>query len=259
MEIGGSLFLETWRRQAARLDAIAVTLMRPSKLKWELGPFGTFTPTERIYARIYTLCRLGADEDNYTAGIYGENSPREFTPFEAGSNIIAHEHAPGASLAAFCYVTETDVAAVKNPTITLARMMAYLARDAALTHYQAHASGPSSGGSTRNPGSTAVTPGTHGSMITEMVGQGYECDIVGTVAGTDYVIPSLATKNANNADNDWGYAWFGRVPLMLPIAATMDSKTFAWALKVFTADTTYDANANLRVAALPADWDLDVE
>ncbi len=64
--------------------------------------------------------------------------------------------------------------------------------------------------------------------------------------------------SADGVDNQWGYAWFGRVNLMMPIAATMDSNSFTWDIKVYTANSNYDALLNTRVAALPSWWNDDV-
>jgi hypothetical protein len=248
--LAGSLFLETWRRDADRLNAIAVTLLRPSKLKWELGNFGTFTAPERIYARTINLGILGADVSNYWSGLFSFSDPFRFTPLAAGAEVVAL-----GSSSVLGYVLESDVAAVQNPTATLARMLGYLARDAALTHYQARAVGAKTESTL-----TTITPGSSGSMILEVEGQGYEVDVVGTVSAANYNIPSLASKSAMTADgtnNEWVHNWFGRVPLLFPIAATMDAKTFAWGLRVFSAQATYNGLANARVAALPADWDVD--
>lgn len=239
-----------------RIYAVAVTAMRPSKLKWKVGNFGTFTPTERIYARIVNLCRMGSDTGNYTSGLFNRAHPLDAMPVPSGASITAH-----GSFSVLCYVTETDVAAVSNAKRTWTKMLAYLMRDATITHYQAHATGAK--GSTPPSGQTnptTITPGTYGSIVLEMEGQGYECDLNGTVSSTSYVTTSLAPKNAittGGVNNDWGHVWWGRVPVLMPIAGTMDSQTFAWDLKVYTAQSTYDGFANARVAALPSDWDTD--
>lgn len=238
--------------------AISVALMRPSKLKWKLGPFGTFTPTERIYARIYTMVRLGPDVSNYAGAILGHSDPFKFRPFAAGDTITAHEHAPGQSFAAVSYVTETDVAAVVNGKKTFDRMMEFLTRQGTPRPFQARASGPSSGGSYRAASSpTAIPPGAYGSMVMEIIGQGYEIDLIGTVGGIGYIVPTLASKNANLSSNSWGYSWMGNVSLVLPISSSMDGNSFSWSLKVYAADTTYDGDANLYVIDLPSWWDTD--
>lgn len=246
----GSLFLETWRRDVDRVNAIAVTLLRPSKMKWQLGNFGTFTPTQRIYARTINLCRLGADASNYWSAHVSMSDPFKFTPINAGASVVAH-----GSLSVLGYVNEEDVAAVQNPTATLAKMMAFLARESVVTHYQARVTGAKTGSAI-----TTITPGASGSMVLEMEGQGYEVDLVGTVSAVDYNIPTLATKSAMTADgtnNEWVHSWFGRVPLLFPIAATMNALSFGWGVQVYSAQATYDGFVNARVADLPADWDVD--
>ena len=236
--------------------AVAVTLLRPSKLKWHVGNFGTVTPAQRIYARILNLCRLGADTNNYMSGLFSTHSVLDFTPISAGSDIVAH----GAA-SVLCYVNESDDAAVSNPKATWFRMMADLTRDSVVTHYQARQANVGQGGAAKTgSATTTITPAANGSMILEAEGQGYECDILGTVSAVDYVTTSLANKSALTADgveDQWVHQWWGRVPVMLPIDDSMDGKTFGWGVKTYTSIGSYQAFANLRVAALPSNWDTD--
>lgn len=251
MNLAGSLFAETWRRHADTVNAVAVTLLRPSKLKWEVGNFGTFEAPETIFARIVNLCRLGADTDIYYSGLFNRNNPLQFTRFEEGSEIVAH----GAS-SVLSYVLASDVAAVRNPTVTLARMMEYLLTAAPLTHIQNKVA-PTKTASTL----ATITPGSNGSIVLEAEGQGYEIDLVATVSAVNYVAPALAPKGALTADgvdDQWVHHWFGAVPLFLPVAASMDSKTFAWAARVYSAFVNYQGFVNMRVAELPDWWDEDL-
>ena len=250
--LAGSLFVESWRRHSDKLNAVAVTLLRPSKLKWEFGAFTTVTPTETIYARILNLCRLGADTSNYWSGLFNRNDPLQFTRFEAGSSIVAH-----GSQSVLSYVGQADVDAVKNPTVTLARMLEHLQTAAPLTHVQQKVTGAKTGSSIQT-----ITPGTNGSIVLQAEGQGYEIDLVATVSAVNYVAPALAPKGAlttPTADDDWVHHWFGCVPLFLPIAASMDSKTIAWGARVYSGQVNYDGFVNMRVAELPDWWDEDVE
>lgn len=250
--VGGNVTV-TPDAEEDRLYAIAVTSLRPDKLKWKLGNFGTFTPTERIYGVIVNLCRMGSDTSNYTSGLHNRRTPLDTMAIPSGASVVAH-----GSFSVLCYVTETDVAAVTSGSAkrTWNKMQAYLWRDATITHYQARASGGAKTGSSP----TTITPGTYGSIVIEMEGQGYECDLVPTVSSVAYVAPSLAPKNAittGGVSNEWVHAWWGRVPVMMPIAATMDSQSFAWAIKVYSAQSGYEGLANARVADLPSWWGTD--
>lgn len=244
--------------QAAR-DAIAVTLLRPSKLKWKLGNFGTFTPSERIYVRIANLMRMpGAPSTIYAGGLFTRRGlPIDFQVVASGQTVTAH-----GSFSVLCYVTETDVAAVSNPTQTLARMLAYVDRTATPRYFSAEAvSGKSSTPPSGSTNPTSITPGTYGSLVVWMEGEGYEGDLVPTVSSTSYVAPSMAPKAAittNSATNDWGHQWWGVVPLYCPIASSMDSQSFSWAIKVYSGAVTYNGLINAQVVDLPSDWDTDV-
>lgn len=251
MTLAGSLFTETWRRHSDPLNAVAVTLLRPSKLKWQLGSFGTFEAPERIFARIVNLCRLGPDSSIYWSGLFNRNDPLQFTRFDAGSEIVAH----GAQ-SVLSYVLASDVAAVRNPSATLARMMEHVQLEAALTHIQNKVT-------TATTASTieTITPGSNGSIVLQAEGQGYEVELVATVSAVNYVAPALATKGSLTADgvNDqWLHHWYGAIPLFLPIAATMDAKTFAWGARVYSGFVNYNGFVNMRVAELPDWWDDDV-
>jgi hypothetical protein len=239
-----------------RYFAVLATLLRPSKIKWKIGSFGAFTPSERIYIKVANLVRYGANVSIYTGGLYTGIQPEDFTILEAGETVTAHS-----SISSLAYVTETDVAAVVNPMATYYKLMAYLTRDATITHYQARQAGTGSGGAAKTGSAiTAITPGTYGSIILEADGQGYENDVIGTVSAVDYVVLSLADKGALNAggvDDQWVHQWRGVTPLFLPIAATMDGNSFGWGIKAYTAFVTYDGVINARVATLPSNWDTD--
>ena len=234
-----------------RLYAVAVTLMRPSKVKLKIGSFGTWVPSERVYARTLNLVRLGASTNNYMSGHRAYDSEFNGTPLTPSDSVTAH-----GSLSIVVYVTETDVAAVQNPKATYFRMRADLARSVAVSHHQAEiTASPKTGSSI-----TTITPGANGSMVLDFEGQGYELDLVATIGGTNYNAAQLATKNAMTADgtaNEWGHSWFGRVPLMFPIDDSMDGNTVTWGVQAYSAQVNYAGFVNARVAALPADWDTD--
>ena len=230
--------------------AVLVTMLRPSKIKMKVGSFGTFTPSGRIYARTLNLCRLGASGTNYVSNLHGTEPMSSFLPISAGSSIVAT-----GSSSLINYVEEADVAAVANAQKTYWKMMAYLTRTAAISHYQATATGAKSGSSI-----TAITPGTYGSMILTLEGQGYEGDVVATISSTNYVSHILAPKGAlstSTASNDWVHQWWGWQHALLPIAATMDTNTISWGLRVYTGNTGYDGYLNARVVDLPSWWDTD--
>lgn len=234
--------------EKAREDAVTVTMMRPSKLKWKLGSFGTFTPSERIYAKAVNLIRLGSNTDNYTGQF--SSDPSLPAVFASGSNLVAHN-----SSASLCYATETDVAAVSNPTRTLSKMRAWLLRDSSPTNYQSQIVSTQKAGSTL----TTITPGTYGSIVMDLEGQGFELDLIASASGGTY-FPAYSTFIAMTADgvnNQWAHSR-SYFKLMMPIASTMDGASFTWSVQAWSSFSQYAGFVNSRVVNLPDWWNTDV-
>jgi hypothetical protein len=107
-------------------------------------------------------------------------------------------------------------------------------------------------------GSTAVaiTPGTYGSMIVGMEGQGSEIDILAATSSATF-FPAYSTfisVNSGGADR-YAHARMGWLPLMLPIAATMDGNALTWKVQAWSSYSNYAGFVNARIAELPLWWD----
>lgn len=228
--------------------AVGATMLRPDKIKWKLGSYGTFTPSERIYAKVINITRIGASSNNYEAAYSKELL--ECTPFAAGSNIVAH-NAQGV----LCYVTETDVAAVVNPKKTFMRMRKWILRDSEPVTVQAEINGTPLGTAT-----TTFTPGTYGSIVLEIETQSYSVAVQGRVSSTDYnaIVGYFGGITVDGTANQAVHLGYGKLPVYLPVKASMDGNSFTWKLYVQAGYSNYSGFVTARIADLPSWWNDDV-